>query len=101
MTASSAAMSSGQMSPRYWALAAFLVPIVDAAGYLVWLVVSATHLASSTQSEEAVRAGIYAGAAIVFAVIRRPWARALAIAASVTVALWLIGVFEFEVLRHR
>jgi hypothetical protein len=89
------------MSPRYWALATFLVPVIEVVGYLMWLVVSAAHLASSTQSEELVRTGIYAAIATALAVVQRPWARAIAMASAVTLALWLVGVFEFEMLRHQ
>ena len=100
MTASNA-VSPGRITPRYWALATFLVPIVDAIGYLFWLLISTAHLAQSTQAEELVRAGFYAGAATVTLLVRRPWARAVGVAAAVTLTLWLVGVFEFEVLRHR
>lgn len=99
MTTSGAA-NSARMSPQYWALATFLIPFVDAVAYVAWLIIATSQLATSTQSEELVRTGIYAGVATVFAFVRRPWARALAVASIVTLALWLVGVFEFEVLRH-
>jgi hypothetical protein len=88
------------MSPQYWALATFLIPFVDAVAYVAWLIIATSHLATSTQSEELVRTGIYVGIATAFAFVQRPWARALAVASTVTLALWLVGVFEFEVLRH-
>jgi hypothetical protein len=88
------------LSPRYWALATFLIPFADAVGYICWLVIASTGLATSTQSEELVRTGIYAGMSTVFVLIRRPWARAIAVASVVTLVLWLIGVIQFEMVGH-
>jgi hypothetical protein len=56
-------------------------------------------LATSTRSEEMVRTGIYAAASIVFLFFRRPWAKAVAIASAVALALWLSGLLQFEVFR--
>jgi hypothetical protein len=89
-----------QLSPKLWALATFLVPVASAVGYLGWLIfVDTPGLATSTRSEEIVRAAIYGAASIVFLLLRRPWARAVAIACAVALVLWLIGTLQFEVFR--
>jgi hypothetical protein len=37
---------------------------------------------------------------MIFMLIRRPWARAIAVASVVTLVLWLVAVIQFEVFRH-
>jgi hypothetical protein len=94
-------MKSIPLSPRYWALATFLIPIAGAVSYGVWIVVSAANLASSTQSEELVRSGVLAILTVIFLLVPRPGTRAIAVAAAVALVLSVAGAVQFEVFRGR
>lgn len=82
--------------PRFWALATFLIPIAAAIAYGIWLAVSAAGLAHSTRAEDAVRAGVLVVMSAIFALIRRPWAGAVAIASVGALVLHLIALIQFE-----
>lgn len=90
-----------RLSPRYWALATFLIPITSFVSYGLWIIVGVAGLAESTQSEELVRTGVLAVIAVIFILVPRPWARAIAVASAVSLVLTVVGVFQFEVLRGR
>jgi hypothetical protein len=85
--------------PQYWALATFFIPISAAVAYGIWLAVSAAGLAHSTRAEQAVRAGALATMSISFALIPRPWARAVAIASAAALALMVLVALEYEMFR--
>jgi hypothetical protein len=85
------------LSPRYWALATFFIPIAGAVAYGIWLSFSAADVAHSTRAEEAVRAGALAVMSTVFVLIKRPWARAVAIASAAALVLTLVGFIQFKV----
>ncbi len=90
-----------ELSPRYWALATFFIPVASAIGYCVWLVVDESAAATSTRAEEIVRAVVYAVMTAVFLFIRRPWTRAVAVGSAVALVLWLSWIVQFEVFRGR
>jgi hypothetical protein len=83
--------------PQYWALATFFIPIAAAIGYGIWLVVSASGMAQSTRAEVVVRAGALAIMGASFALVPRPWARAVAVSFAAALALTLMAVLQVEV----
>jgi hypothetical protein len=92
-------LSFARLSPRYWALATFFIPIAGTIAYGVWIVVTAAGLAHSTQAEELVRTGALVIMSAIFLLLRRPWARAIGIASAVALVLMLIGVIQFDWFR--
>jgi hypothetical protein len=91
------AIKTIRLSPRYWALATFFIPIAAAIAYGIWLVVSATGLAHSTPAENATRTGVLVVMSTIFIAIPRPWARAVAIAFAGALVLTLVGLIRFKV----
>ncbi len=92
-------IKSISLSPQYWALATFFIPISAAIAYGVWLGVSAAGLAHSTEAEYAVRTGTLFVLSVLFAFIPKPWARAVVVASVAALVLVLIGVIEYELFR--
>ena len=92
-------IKSISLSPQYWALATFFIPISAAITYGVWLGVSAAGLAHSTEAEYAVRTGTLFVLSVLFAFIPKPWARAVVVASVAALVLVLIGVIEYELFR--
>ena len=87
-----------RLSPQYWALATFFIPIASAIAYGIWLGVSAAGLAHSTQSEEAVRAGALAILSAACALVPRAWARAVAISFGTALVLALLVLLQTTML---
>jgi hypothetical protein len=93
--------SSSRLSPRYWALATFFIPIAGAITYGIWLGISAAGLAQSSRSEAIVRSIASLILSAIFLPIARPWTRAIGIGFLCALIFMLMGVVQFEVFRGR
>lgn len=79
-------------SPRWWALATFLIPVMRGAGQGVVLGLATFGVAESFVAETQVSIGVLAGLTIVFGLLPFKWARACAIAC---VAVWAVGLIDW------
>jgi hypothetical protein len=71
------------------------------AGQIVYIGLDTAGVAESTTAEELIRTGVCGVMSAIFLSIRRPWARAVAIAFAVSFVLSLIEIIQFEVIRGR
>ena len=79
-------------SPRWWALTAFLIPVMQGVGQGVALGLATFGVAESSVAETRVSLGVLAGMTVVFALVPFRWARACAIAC---LAVWAVVLVDW------
>jgi hypothetical protein len=85
-------MTRQRLAQWHWALAAVLVPISGGVGEVVALGLTSLGWFTTQAAQSAVVLVTCAVVAVVFAVIRRPWAYAVALAFGVGAALDLVAI---------